>query len=129
MVRLKSFCSFEDELNGLASEIEPISKNLRERCLIIARSNKLLSQTKEKMTAMGVKSEIITKQQEFASPPIQFMYYSMKLANSPDSRILLSKLCSSARLVYGRAISAEEVVTLAGVEEDHFIASFILAER
>jgi len=83
-------------------------------------------QAKEKMTAKGVKSEIIRKQQEFASPPIQLMYHSMKLANSPESRSLLSKLCSSARLVYGSVISAEDVVTLAGVEGNTLLRAFFL---
>ncbi len=55
-VRFKRFRSFEEEVDGLISEIQSISKNLRETCLVIARSNKLLAQAKEKMNAKCMKA-------------------------------------------------------------------------
>jgi DNA helicase-2/ATP-dependent DNA helicase PcrA len=115
-IHLKSFSDFNEEVQGLISEIEPVPKNQRETCLVIARSNKLLTQVRDEMVAAGMKAEIVSKSQDFASPPIQLMYYSIKLANAPESRSLLSKLCSATGLVDGDMLSAEDVAAKARVE-------------
>lgn len=115
-IRVKAFRDFDAEVTGLISEIEPIPKNQRETCLVIARSNKLLTQVKDAMAANGMNAEIVSKHQDFASPLVQLMYYLMKLANAPESRSLLNKLCSAASLVDGTTLSAEDVVAAARVE-------------
>lgn len=115
-IKVKAFRDFDAEVTGLISEIEPIPKNQRETCLVIARSNKLLMQVKDAMAEKGMNAEIVSKHQDFASPLVQLMYYSMKLANAPESRSLLNKLCSAASLVDGTTISAEDVVAAARVE-------------
>lgn len=115
-IQLKSFRDFNEEVQGLISEIQPVPKNQRETCLVIARSNKLLTQVKDAVIAAGMKAEIVSKSQGFASPPIQVMYYAMKLANAPESRSLLNKLCSATGLVDGDMLSAEDVAAKARVE-------------
>jgi DNA helicase-2/ATP-dependent DNA helicase PcrA len=115
-VRLQFFRNFEAEVSGLISEIAPVPKNQRETCLVIARSNKLLTQVKEAMAAQGMNAEIVSKHQDFASPLVQVMYYSLKLANSLDSRSNLNKLCSAATLINGVTLSAEEITAEARVE-------------
>jgi len=115
-VKLKSFGDFNEEVNGLISEISLVPKNRRETCLVIARSNKLLVQVKNDMISAGVEAEIVSKSQDFSSPPIQVMYYAMKLANAPESRTLLNKLCVATGLVDGEMLSAEDVLAQAEVE-------------
>jgi DNA helicase-2/ATP-dependent DNA helicase PcrA len=115
-IQVKSFRDFDEEVSGLISEIEPTPRNQRETCLVIARSNKLLTQVKDAMVAKGINAEIVSKHQDFVSPPVQVMYYSMKLANAPESRSLLNKLCSAASIVDGTTLSAEDVAATARVE-------------
>lgn len=115
-IRLKSFGNFDEEVDGLISEINLVPKNKRETCLVIARNNKLLMQVKDNMISAGVKSEIVSKSQDFISPPIQVMYYAMKLANAPESRTLLNKLCVATGLLDGKVLSAEDVLAQARVE-------------
>lgn len=115
-IQFKAFSNFDEEVIGLISEINLIPKNQRDTCLVIARSNKLLTQVKDAMTNGGVKAEIVSKHQDFASPLVQVMYYSMKLANAPESRSLLNKLCSAASLIDVTTLSAEEVTTVARVK-------------
>lgn len=130
-INLKAFDSFEEEVQGLISAIEPVPKNQRETCLVIARSNKLLVEVKEAMAIAGVSAEIVSKSQDFASPPIQVMYYSMKLANAPESRSLVSKLCSATGLLVGDILSAEDVAAKARVEGVTPLRAFfsLIAER
>jgi DNA helicase-2/ATP-dependent DNA helicase PcrA len=115
-VCLQAFRDFDAEVNWLISEIQQVPKNQREACLVIARSNKLLKQVKDVMAVQGMSAEIVSKHQDFASPLVQAMYYSIKLANSPDSRSVLNKLCSAATLIEGTTLSAEEVDRMARVE-------------
>ena len=115
-IHLKSFSDFNEEVQGLISEIEPVPKNQRETCLVIARSNKLLKQVRDEMVAAGMNAEIVSKNLSFISPPVQLIYFAMKLANSPESRNLLNKLCSATGQVDGQTISAENVAAKAQVE-------------
>ncbi|MCY4274805.1 MAG: ATP-dependent helicase [Gammaproteobacteria bacterium] len=115
-IKLKSFGDFDEEVDGLVSEISRVRKNRRETCLVIARSNKLLTKIQEDMISAGMKAEIVNKSQDFISPPIQMMYYAIKLANAPESRSLLNKLCVATGLVDGQILSAEDVLAQAQVE-------------
>ena len=114
---LIAFNDFKDEIEGLIARIKSVPKNHRETCLVIARSNKLLAQVHNAMKQDGVKAEIVSKHQDFKSPLVQIMYFSLKLANSPDSRSILNKLCMAATQVNGATISAEEVFAKARVED------------
>jgi len=123
-VKLRSFDDFNAEVEGLIAEIAPVPKNQRETCLVIARSNKLLAEVQVTMNASGMIAEIVSKHQDFTSPPVQMMYYSLKLANAPDSRSTLNKLCSAASLVNGITLSAEDVVTKSKVEDMTLLRAF-----
>lgn len=125
-VKLKDFDDFDDEVEGLISEIEPIPRNRRETCLVIARSNKLLINVQKAMLAAGMNAEIVNRHQDFISPRVQLMYFALKLANSPDSRSLLNKLCSVATIINGVTVSAEDVFTKAQVEGITLLRAFFL---
>lgn len=115
-VEVKGFADFDDEVAGLISEIRPVPKNHRENCLVIARSNKLLFQVREAMISKGLNAEIVSKQQDFVSPPVQLLYFVLKVTNSPNSRSLLNNLCSAASQVSGITVSSEDVSAKANVE-------------
>ena len=116
-VKLRDFADFDEEIAGLISEIDPIPRNHREACLVIARSNKLLACVQQAMISAGLNAEIVSRHHDFASPLVQLMYFALKVANAPDSRSLLNKLCSAATLVNDTPVSAEEVSAKAKVED------------
>ncbi len=116
-VKLRAFADFDDEIAGLIAEIESIPRNLRGTCLVIARSNKLLAKVQVAMHDEGLNAEIVSRHQDFASPLVQLMYFALKVANAPDSRSLLNKLCSAATLVNDITVSAEDVSAKAKVED------------
>lgn len=125
-VAVKHFASFDDEVNGLIAEIMPIPRNHRGTCLVIARSNKLLKQVKEGMCSAQIKAEIVSRHQDFTSTLVQLMYLTLKVANSPNSRSLLNKLCAAATLVNDSTVSAERISARAEVEELTPIRAFFL---
>ena len=116
-VKLEAFTDFAGEIDGLIAKIKPIPENHRETCLVIARSNNLLVKVREAMREDGLNAEIVSRRQDFASPLVQLMYFTLKVANTPDSRSLLNKLCSAATLVNDITVSAEDISAKAKVED------------
>ncbi len=115
-VKLRAFSDFDDEVAGLISEIEPIPRNHRDTCLVIARNNKLLERVQAAMHSAGMNAEIVSRHHDFASPEVQLMYFALKVANAPDSRSLLNKLCATATIMSDVTVSAEDVSAKAKVE-------------
>jgi DNA helicase-2/ATP-dependent DNA helicase PcrA len=123
-VRLMPFSTFDAEVGGLVSELGKIKKNQRGNCLVLARSNKLLESAKAGLKRQSINAEIISKQQDFNSPLVLFIYYVLKLTNAPDSRSILNKLCAVTSRIDGENISAEEVVAEAKVKNTTSLRAF-----
>lgn len=124
IVEVEAFDDFDAEIEGLITKINDVPKNKRETCLVIARSNKLLSKALAVLKDRGVEAEIVNKHQDFTSPLVLALYYSLKLANSPNSRSILNKLCSVATLINGIALSSEDIVAKSNIEELTALRSF-----
>ncbi len=126
VIKIAEFSDLDAEVEGLIAELEVIPKNQRESCLVIARSNKLLSQAQAALKNRGIEAEIVNKHQDFTSSLVLTLYYSIKLANAPDSRSILNKLCSVTTLINGITLSAEDVVAKANVESITILRAFFL---
>ena len=126
IIDLQSFQHFEAELGGLAQQLQIIPDRQREKCLVIARTNKLLTQAERYLKAVGINAEIVTRNQDFSSPLMLAIYYSLKLANSSDSRSLLNKLCAATNAALSNQItlSAEEIASAASMENASLLRSF-----
>lgn len=128
IIDLQSFPHFEAELVGLAQQLQTIPDRQREKCLVIARTNKLLTQAERHLKAAGINAEIVTRNQDFSSPLMLAIYYSLKLANASDSRSLLNKLCAvtSAALSNQVILSAEDIASNASMERMSLLRSFFV---
>lgn len=126
IIDLQSFPHFEAELVGLAQQLQTIPDRQREKCLVIARTNKLLTQTERQLKAAGINAEIVTRNQDFSSPLMLAIYYSLKLANASDSRSILNKLCAvtTAALSNQIILSAEEIASKARMESTSLLRAF-----
>lgn len=126
IIDLQSFPHFEAELVGLAQQLQIIPDRQREKCLVIARTNKLLTQVERQLKSAGIKAEIVTRNQDFSSPLMLAIYYSLKLTNANDSRSLLNKLCAatSAALSNQIILSAEEIASKASMESTSLLRAF-----
>ena len=123
-IRIMDFDHFDAEIDGLIAEIQDIPNNNRKTCVVIARTNKLLTQVKTTMNNAGVNAEIVSRHQNFASPAVQMLYFSLKLANAPASRSILNKLCATVSLANGKPISAEDVFTNANLKDMSLLRAF-----
>lgn len=126
IIDLQSFPHFEAELAGLAQQLQTIPDRQREKCLVIARTNKLLTQVERQLKSVGINAEVVTRNQDFSSPLMLAIYYSLKLTNANDSRSLLNKLCAatSAALSNQIILSAEEIASKASMESTSLLRAF-----
>ena len=131
IVTVEAYDTLDDEVAGLADRLKDVSSGRRSNCLVIARSNKLLLEAKNLLAEHSIEAEVVVKSQEFSSPLMKLMYLSLKLANTPDSRSILNKLCVAASDASGDTISAEEIASQAQVSEQTYLRSFFadVAER
>ncbi|WP_367344122.1 ATP-dependent helicase [Methanomethylovorans sp.] len=123
-VKLQSYENFDLELSGLAVEIDSVPLQDRDKCLLIARSNKLLTAANTYLKEHGINAEIVSKNQDFSSPILLIMYFCLKLANAPNSRSMLNKLCAAATGMNGLMLSAEDISAKAKVEGSSLLRSF-----
>jgi DNA helicase-2/ATP-dependent DNA helicase PcrA len=126
IIDLQSFPHFEAELVGLSQQLQAIPNRQRGKCLVIARTNKLLTQAERQLKAAGINAEIVTRNQDFSSPLMLAIYYSLKLANASDSRSILNKLCAvtTAALSNQIILSAEEIASKASMESTSLLRAF-----
>ena len=127
IVELKSYSTFDEEILGLSNILEKIPDRQRDNCLVIARNNKMLNSVQHSLSEIGINAEIVTKKQEFSSPLMKIMYGCLKLANAPDSRSQLNKLCSAASELAAISYSAEEIAAKAKVEGLTYLRTFLKA--
>ncbi|MDY0386095.1 MAG: ATP-dependent helicase [Methanolobus sp.] len=123
-VKLASYANFDLELSGLIDEINSIPRQNRDKCLLIARSNKLLTVANKFLNEHSINAEIVSKNQDFSSPILLTMYFCLKLANSPTSRSMLNKLCSAATEINGLILSAKDISAKAQVEGSSLLRAF-----
>ncbi|MCP4702914.1 MAG: ATP-dependent helicase, partial [Gammaproteobacteria bacterium] len=130
-VKLKEFSDFDAELSGLASKLQAMPRGQRNKCLVIARSNKLLAEAAKHLKQANINAEIVSRNQDFSSPLMLAVHYSLKLADASDSRSILNKLCAeTTAAMSGRiTLSAEEIASKAGMENSSLLRSFFEEAR
>ncbi|NQU63410.1 MAG: ATP-dependent helicase [SAR324 cluster bacterium] len=124
VIELASYDVMDNELEGLATNISEIGKENFGNCLVIARTNKLLTAALKVLKNKGINAEIVTKSHDFSTPLMQLVFYSLKLVNSPDSRSILNKLCATATAINGVILSAEEISAQASVDGKGVLRTF-----
>jgi len=124
VITLTHYPNFDAEVEGLSQALASISRGDRQKCLVIARSNKLLLQVEAYLNQQGIRAEIVSKRQDFSSPLMLSIYFSLKLANSGESRSILNKLCAAATAANGGIISSEDVAAKAKVEDISLLRAF-----
>lgn len=125
VINLCSYDSLDNEIEGLASEIQKIENRQRADCLVIARTNKMLVQVKKILTSNGIEADIVNKSQDFSSTIFLFLYFMLKLSNSPESRSILNKLCAIASKLDKVIFSAEEIAAQSSVDGKGLLRTFL----
>jgi DNA helicase II / ATP-dependent DNA helicase PcrA len=116
-VRLMRFASFDKEREWVAQDIAQRDAKERGRCVVLARTRKLLEQTAEALEVAGVPDE-------FVSAPMRWLHAILRLANAPQDREQLRRACNAFYALEGIQLDAKDVASSAATVEGSFLRAF-----
>jgi DNA helicase-2/ATP-dependent DNA helicase PcrA len=132
MIRVRQFDVVEEETAWIASDIAARPAPARSRCVILARTRKLLDLAVEALTASGLPGFLAIRKTEFESASLRWLHAVLRLANAPSSREQLSRVCKSFYSLEGINIAASDVVAHASAGDGNYLrgwADVVLARE
>lgn len=121
---LKQFSSFDDEAKWVAQDIASRPLNERTRCVVLARTRKLLEQTVQALEQAGVTAYLAMRKDEFVSAPMCLLHAALRLANSPQDREQLRRICKAFYSLEGVQLDTKDVASSAATLEGNFLRAF-----
>src|SRR5262249_49166641 len=82
VLRVKSFESFDEELQWVAVDIAARTPQERIRCAVLARTRKALEQLVPELEARGIPGYLPVRKNEFNSAPLVWLHSALRLANA-----------------------------------------------
>ena len=117
-VDVLNFDTFEQEANWVANSISTRPKEEKRKCVVLARTKKILDRILEAFKSQGLDGYLSTRKSEFSSLPLQWLHSILKLANARSNQSELYKVCRSFAELTGVETSREELVALASTREE-----------
>ncbi|MDE0291391.1 MAG: ATP-dependent helicase [Candidatus Dadabacteria bacterium] len=127
VVRVKRFDDFEQEANWVAEDIRGYPEKTRAKCVILARTKKLLGQTVNTLEESGIPAYLAARKNEFESVPLKWLHSTLRLANSRSSREHLSLMCKAFFSLEGISLDTQNIISHAATEDANYLRSFAQA--
>jgi len=125
-VQLLSFNSFDEEIEWIANDIG--SKNRTNKdTKIMARTRKLLEDTKSRLGELGINSVIHQRKIEFETPSMRFLHSLLRLFSSRADRIRLQRLLAAFYQIEGINIDYHSVIGQTSFTNGDLLKAFIRA--
>lgn len=125
-VVLKKFATFDEEAAWVASSIQERPAEERGKCVILARTTKLLQGVADALTHLGVPSHIAKRKNEFETVPMRWLHAMLRLANARNDREQLRRVCKTFYNLEGIDIRVEDVVAEASLVGGDFLRAWCL---
>jgi DNA helicase-2/ATP-dependent DNA helicase PcrA len=123
-VRHYSFNSFDEEIEWIVQDI--MSKNRTNKdTKIMARTRKLLEDTKSKLSELGINSVIHQRKIEFETPSMRFMHALLRLFSSRADKIRLQRLLAAFYQIEGINIDYHSVIGQTSFTDGDLLKAFI----
>jgi DNA helicase-2/ATP-dependent DNA helicase PcrA len=123
-VRLMKFASFDKEAEWVAQDIAQRDAKEKSRCVVLARTRKLLEQAVEALEVSGVPAYLAMRKDEFVSAPMRWLHAILRLANAPQDREQLRRACKAFYALEGIQLDANDVASSAATVEGSFLSCF-----
>ena len=123
-VRLKSFTQFSEEADWVAQSIASLSSSQRSKCVVLARTRKLLVQVAEALQQKGLAGYLATRKNEFECAPLQWFHSVLRLANSRNSREHLRKVCKAFYALESIELNVNDIISYASAWEGDYARSW-----
>ena len=127
VVRVKKFEDFKQEADWIAEDIRGRPEKKRSRCVVLARTKKLLGQIVNTLEESGIPAYLAVRKNEFESAPLKWLHSTLRLANSRSSREYLSLMCRAFFLLEGISLDVKNIMSHAAAREGDYLRSFAQA--
>ena len=124
VVTLQSFNSFEDEANWVASNIANLDSDSQSKCVVLARTKKLLDEIVSTLKNHSIEGYLATRKNEFESPSLKWLHSTLRLANSRMNQEYLKTVCKSFFKLEGIELNVREISAYSSVEEGDYLRSW-----
>ena len=120
-----SFETFDAEVAQVSQFIANQDIAVREKCVILARDNKILEEFITGLGKLGIHGYLGARKNEFESAPLQWVYAALLLANSDNNRLEVPKICKAFYDLEGININSMDVISHAGTEGSGYLRSWV----
>ena len=110
VVRVRNFATIDDELDWVASDIAEQHAGDAGKCVLLARTRRVLELAVGKMQDRGVKASLAIRKSEFTSAPFRWLHALLRLANARSDREQLRRVCKSFFELEGVDLDVQELV-------------------
>ena len=123
-IRMKDFACFDEEAGWVARDIALRSKASRCKCVVLARTRRLLERIVEALEARNVPSYLAMRKDEFVSSPMAWLHAMLRLANARQDREQLRRVCKSFFNLEGINLIVGDVISDAAAEEGDYLRAW-----
>lgn len=125
VVSVRKFPNFLQEADWVASDIASRPVQERARCVVLARTKKLLEQVVVAFESQGLSGYLAVKKNEFESASLQWLHSILRLANSHSSRDFLRRVCKSFFSLEGIDLNVKDVIARSAAEDGDYLRGWI----
>ncbi len=127
VVRVKMFNDFEQETAWVAKDIGRRPADERAKCVILARTKKLLEQTVGMLGQSEIPAYLAMRKNEFESAPLQWLHSVLRLANARSSPEYLRLACRAFFFLEGINLDVRNIMSHAASGDGDCLRSFARA--
>ena len=125
VIQLNRFGNFGLEAAWVAASIATRPAVEREKCVVLARTKKLLDQVVDAMSEQNLVGYLAARKNEFESASLQWLHAMLRLANARSSRDFLRRVCKSFYSLEGIDLNVKDVIARSAAEEGDYLRSWI----
>ena len=127
VITTKGFEEFTEEVQWVAADIAECPPAVRARCVVLARTRKLLGEVAKALNEKGIGAYLATRKNEFSSMPLVWLHSVLRLANSRNSREHLRSVCDAFYILEGIWLDDCDIAALNSAEEGDYLRGFVAA--
>jgi DNA helicase II / ATP-dependent DNA helicase PcrA len=114
-VRLQRFDDAGEELAWVAADIAARGPKVHAKCVVLARTKKVLEAAAEALQAAGVTPALHVRKDDFESAAFRWLHSILRLANARGDREQVRRACKAFYTIDGLDLRVEQVLASAAV--------------
>jgi DNA helicase-2/ATP-dependent DNA helicase PcrA len=124
---VENFHTFDEEAAWVPQDIAARSPSERMRCVILARTRRLLEKAVAQLEEADVPAYVSMRKNEFISAPMQWLHSMLRLANARQDREQLRRVCKAFYTLAGLNLDVKDIASAAPTCDGDYLRAFTQA--